>query len=651
MDERGDELMNQNNNDFLARLGLDSDPFPAETDSFYYENSDLMQRLDMIQHLIGFSNQMMFITGEQGIGKTSMLERLEYYAPDHWRICRIQANPMLNTPTLLRQLTSGFELEVSAGADDMFQIYSDALQDHIEALERAMLTPVVLIDDAHELPIDAFTMLFGFMQQEGGHSRLKMALFCEPQIIAMLDSPQLKTLSHNLTHQLEIPSFDEQQTNEYLQQRLIHAGLSNDFPFLPETVQKIHHDSQGVAGKIHTLAQQALLDESSQIDHEAGEEDSRALPVVDEILEFEEEDEETFPAMSTARASMENETSVGRKFHSWQIGAVAAVLALLAGVLWLTSQFSDDAEPTIAEEIPLDITPENIEPVIPQPSDPTLFEEAAPPSPEIAIVAPTMDQISDNSDTLADTLTNDLASMDQTSQEMPSAEETTIDPLDDFVQSMEASEHQQEPESGHSEDEDHQHTEVTVQFDENGNAQIVEVDRDELPLESPQPAQSAQSELPIAKTEPVPEPIPEAVIATVESPLAQVTEPQVAAVQPVAPKPEPVKPVSSPKPSISGTKDGSWLRTQNDSHVVLQLLGTHDQTALKKILRENPMGDDVAWFTTLHDGEPWYVVVKGPFKDRATATASIANLPAAMKKRKPWPRTIADVKKAMDKTQ
>ena len=55
MDEGDGATMNQQNNDFLARLGLETDPFPAETDSsMYYENPDLMQRLDMIQHLIGF---------------------------------------------------------------------------------------------------------------------------------------------------------------------------------------------------------------------------------------------------------------------------------------------------------------------------------------------------------------------------------------------------------------------------------------------------------------------------------------------------------------------------------------------------------------------------------------------------------------------
>lgn len=610
MDEQDNESTMNQLSDFHARLGLEADPFPAETDtSFYYENPELMQRLDMIQHLIGFSNQMIFVTGEDGVGKTSMLERLEYYAPDHWRICRIQANPMLNIPILLRQLASGFELDIAAEADDLFQVYSDALQDHIATLERAMLTPVVLIDDAHELPIDAFTMLFGFMQQEGGNSCMKMALFCESQIITMLDSPQLKSLSQNLTHQLEIPSFDEEQTREYLEKRLHHAGLSSDFPFHTETVHKIYQDSQGIAGKIHIYAQQALLNE-----------DSQTLPVVDEILDVEEEIDEDFSVISTVRENLKNEAPMGRKFHSWQIGAVAAVLALLAGVLWLTTQFGDSPESSIAEEIPLDLVPEQT-----TEQDPSLFDESTPPV-QTMEVDPDVAVPDDGEEVLVDL---DMNTSEEISDPLDilAEEEKNIDPLDEFVQSLEDQGQQD------SVDVDQQHDEVTDQVDENGNSQMVE----------------------ISKPEPV---IVEEVTASVEQNIEPIAEPQATIVQNVEVNiPAPVEQLptgTSIEPEViqnspqANVKDGAWLRSQKDTDVVLQILGTHDRQALTKILSENELGNDVAWFTTVHAGEPWYVVVKGPFQDRASATASISSLPAVIKARKPWPRTIASVKKAMD---
>ncbi len=660
MDERDKEMMSQQSNDFLARVGLDSDPFPVEADpSFYYENPDLMQRLDMIQHLIGFSNQMIFVTGDEGVGKTSMLDRLEYYAPDHWRICRIQANPMLNTPVLLRQLTSGFDIEISTETDDMFQIYSDALQSHIETLERAMLTPVVLIDNAHELPIDAFTMLFGFMQQEGGHSRMKMALFCEPQITPMLESPQLKTLAHNLTHQLEIPAFDQKQTGEYLEQRLHHAGLSGDFPFSPEAILKIHKESDGVAGKIHTLAQQLLLNEDAKFapDSEMGADtefidDSESVPVVDEILEFDTEEDETSLLTTAANPKAEKNKPMGRKFHSWQIGAVAAVLALLTGVLWITSQFKNEPESSIAEEIPLDISQGandlaqgSSEQEISQ-HDTNLFEESVStddldveePEFDLTVLDPNIDKgiapVEENN--LENQVAEEVAAIEEVVEPLTTIEagEENTDPLDDFVQAIENDQHEHEGGEG-----DHEHTEVTVKFDESGKAQIVEVEQQEVVV-----AELVE---------------PKKVEQTIEEP-ASVEQVAKAIIEPV-PIAEPVKQdVSTPKPavkttnnepSIAGVKGEAWLRIQKDSEVLLQILGTHDQQALAKILTQNTMGNDVAWFTTVHVGEPWYVLVKGPYKNRAIATTSIASLPEAIKKRKPWPRTVASVKKAMDEAQ
>ena len=611
MDEQGKESTMDQLSDFHARLGLEADPFPAETNtSFYYENPDLMQRLDMIQHLIGFSNQMIFVTGENGVGKTSMLERLEYYAPDHWRVCRIQANPMLNIPILLRQLASGFELDIAAEADDLFQVYSDAIQDHIKTLERAMLTPVVLIDDAHELPIDAFTMLFGFMQQEGGNSCMKIALFCESQIMTMLDSPQLKSLSQNLTHQLEIPPFNEKQTREYLEKRLSHAGLSGAFPFRDETVQKIYQDSDGVAGKIHTQAQQALLNE-----------DSQTLPVVDEVMEVEEEVDENFPVEPIVQKNLKNEMPLGGKFQSWQIGAVAAVLALLAGVLWLTTQFGDSPESSIAEEIPLDLVPERT-----TEQDPGLFDESATPvqtmESEEEITASDPEMINQN--------VSDPVVLDEAESVDPLAlldkEEKNIDSLDEFVQSLE--EQQTDQASANL---DNQENEVIVEIDENGNPKIVEISKPE-PVETVTPSEVPQTR----------EPIVEPQVATeqnIPKPIEQSSEA-------VTTKREINQNISSRR-----VKDGAWLRSQKDTHVVLQILGTHDRQALTAILNENDLGDDVAWFRTVHAGKPWYVIVKGPFQDRASATATISSLPTAYKTRKPWPRTIGNIKKAMDEAQ
>lgn len=623
-------------NDYLARLGLSQDPFAAEVDAeFYYENPELMQRLDMIQHLIGFSNQMIFVSGPHGIGKTAMLDRLEYYAPDHWRICRIEANPMMSTPTLLRQLASGFGVEVHAQGDDLFEAYSNALEDHIQQLERAMHTPVVLIDNAHELPVDAFTLLFGFMQQDS-RAHLKMALFCEPQIKAMLDSPQLRILADNIVHHLDIPELNEARTREYLEKRLQFAGLEDEFPFLPDTLRRIHRLSEGIPGRINTLAEQALLDE-----------DSQALPVVDEVLAVDEDAlefdlDEPEKSKSDSRAA-----PIGRRFQSWQIGAVAVVMALLAAVLWITSKLNDDTLPAIAEDVPLDL----------QENSAKATQDRSGLEAENAVLA-------EGTEDLPISLENRPDGFDEAPDLAANvtAETSQIDPMDALVEELEAA-HKANVASRAAESQPA--LETSVEIDADGNVQIIEKPANPINEAQTTMAQTA-TETPDMQT---PEPALVAEKASIpaaseeekapESPsVATSTQPPIAETLPIAERVETRAPAASPvvdapiatptaRQSLAGIHDNAWIRQQADNSFFLQLLGTHDMAALQKFLTENPVGNNTAWMTTQHEGKPWYVLVQGPYPSRAKAVESKNALPETIRARGPWPRSTASLKQIM----
>jgi DamX protein len=104
--------------------------------------------------------------------------------------------------------------------------------------------------------------------------------------------------------------------------------------------------------------------------------------------------------------------------------------------------------------------------------------------------------------------------------------------------------------------------------------------------------------------------------------------------------------VSAPaKPSVSlvGAHELDWLRTQDPSHYVIQLVGTRDKAAVARFLDDHRLGAKGAWFVTSHEDKPWYVVVYGMYPDRATARAAIKTLPRALQAGSPWPRSVASV--------
>ena len=86
-----------------------------------------------------------------------------------------------------------------------------------------------------------------------------------------------------------------------------------------------------------------------------------------------------------------------------------------------------------------------------------------------------------------------------------------------------------------------------------------------------------------------------------------------------------------------------WLREQDPSHYVIQLLGARDASAVRKFLDTHKLGAKGTWYMTSHENKPWYVVVYGMYPDSASARAAIKSLPEALRAGSPWPRSVANV--------
>ena len=89
--------------------------------------------------------------------------------------------------------------------------------------------------------------------------------------------------------------------------------------------------------------------------------------------------------------------------------------------------------------------------------------------------------------------------------------------------------------------------------------------------------------------------------------------------------------------------DLDWLRKQEPSGYVIQLVGTRSAAAAGKFVDEHKLGPQGAWFLTSHENKPWYVVVYGMYPDNASAKAAIKTLPEPLRAGSPWPRSVASV--------
>lgn len=119
------------------------------------------------------------------------------------------------------------------------------------------------------------------------------------------------------------------------------------------------------------------------------------------------------------------------------------------------------------------------------------------------------------------------------------------------------------------------------------------------------------------------------------------------------PEPEPTQASAAPvAPASGGAASGAgapqWYQAQEAGRYVLQVLGSHSQEAAKDFIANNPGVADLRFFQTTHQGKPWFVVTQGNYASRQQAQQAVARLPEQMRRASPWPRSVGDIKQALE---
>lgn len=149
-----------------------------------------------------------------------------------------------------------------------------------------------------------------------------------------------------------------------------------------------------------------------------------------------------------------------------------------------------------------------------------------------------------------------------------------------------------------------------------------------------------------------------------QSETAEETEPESGTQSPAleAPVEEPVSPESE-EPSEGNDETGvdepsqvavtdppknanasGLMATAADSDYTLQLLGVRDRSAVERVLSglDNPEQYEIVPST--YQGEPWYVLIHGQYRNAAAAREDIDGLPQVFNDQSPWPRTFSSLR-------
>ena len=630
-------------------------PSAGEGSHFYLSTPELNQRLDLLQHLTANSDRIALVKGPEGIGKTALVERFQALAADHWRLCRIDANPMLQPDQLFAILANCFALPKSE------ERLSDRLLRHFEHLRQAGELPVIVIDDAHLLPVTSIISLLRLYELRPARQALvRLILFATQQIDDLLATPQAMAMNLQALQVLELPPLGAKQTEQLAQHRLASQGLG-DKGLSDSQLAKIYNDTAGVPGEI-----------VKRVDR-LGQRMSNTLQA---------------GAKSTGRSRLT------------LAGAVMIGIALLAILI-----FQDSINDLfVGEPAPRDtvLSPVEREAVVPL-QLPDIGEETLPPhAPEPEAGPPDEHReelpalVSQGSGLPELSLPEVQTRADQGAESVidampvPGGEAgAAADPTQFAPSSVDEADTQEEPVRPAPQSVVHETPTVQTEEQSAGNEQSTAAaappqSADQALAKQPPPsaavdteedsgsalAQPSSTDATAATSTAVSQTQEPAKPATAQAESAsgpssvelatsssgeekeatdqRVTNDGVAQGRVVSVvSPEPVQKPASIRPVAKKPKREAWLRRQQPSAYTLQLLGVQQEAAVHSFLQRHRLPGETAYFRTQREGRPWFSVVYGIYPDRAAAVAARAGLPAAVRDGGVWPRSLASIQEAI----
>jgi len=232
---------------FLGHYQLNHDPFAARVPGFKFFPAQRKPVLGQLHHLARYSQLLLVVTGPLGSGKSLLRQAL--VASTNKQAVQsvvVSARGAGDAASVLGQIAKALKVAQPEVPKILAQVVQLALTGQEVYL---------LVDDAEQLDESALQALLE-LAAGAPEGRPHVFLFGEPSLIAGLEE---LSAQQERFHVIELAPYSEEETREYLEQRLEGAGRGIEV-FTREQIADIHQHSDGWPGAINQVARDTLIE-------------------------------------------------------------------------------------------------------------------------------------------------------------------------------------------------------------------------------------------------------------------------------------------------------------------------------------------------------------------------------------------------------
>ncbi len=230
--------------DYRQRYGLSVDPFADDPHFPLYTGALRRQILDQLLHLSQFSNNLLVVLGDYGVGKTRMAQALIDSLDDADDICFLEGQITSTFDSLFKNVIEQFELSDIEEFKEFTRRQSE--NDGLA---------ILIVDNAHHLTDAVLTDLIGLLHY-GAESRVHLVLFAEPHLLPRLEDLDIPDV---VLSDFQLEKFSLAESVDYLNFRMEMADYLGPEIFTESKVETWWRSSRGQLLRLHECAQDKLL--------------------------------------------------------------------------------------------------------------------------------------------------------------------------------------------------------------------------------------------------------------------------------------------------------------------------------------------------------------------------------------------------------
>lgn len=242
---------------YLEHFGLNEPPFRITPITvFFFSGANRGEILDALIYSLSEAEGIIKVSGEVGSGKTMLCRMLLEKLPKHIETIYL-ANPSLSREEMLYAIADALGLRIDG---ERVGVIMQNIQNKLEEKAREGKRVVVLVDEAHAMPLDTLEELrLLYNLQVGNAKLLQIILFGQPELNAKLEQPNMRQLKDRIVHHFHMQPLSRNVLESYLMFRMRAAGYHGPDIFSSDAVKLIARASNGLMRRVNILADKSLL--------------------------------------------------------------------------------------------------------------------------------------------------------------------------------------------------------------------------------------------------------------------------------------------------------------------------------------------------------------------------------------------------------